>query len=138
MPILAKALRWFRRDIRIYDNQALVKACSLEKPVIPIFLWNEAEEGPLAAGGATKVWLEQALAVFSQTLFDKYDLKLIFRPTSSYKSELLNIARETGAKTVIWTALYEPYLVDRDRKIKKELEKLGEAWRSYALASSGT
>merc|ERR1719394_2338660 len=116
---------WFRRDIRTYDNQALVKACSLEKPVIPIFLWNEAEEGPLAAGGATKVWLEQALAVFSQTLFDKYDLKLIFRPASSYKSELLNIAREIGAKTVIWTALYEPYLVDRDKKIKKELEKIG-------------
>ena len=116
---------WFRRDIRTYDNQALVKACSLDKPVIPIFLWNEAEEGPLAAGGATKVWLEQALAVFSQTLFDKYDLKLIFRPTSSYKSELLNIARETGAKTVIWTALYEPYLVDRDKKIKKEFEKIG-------------
>ena len=45
----------FRRDLRIYDNPALVKACSLGVPVIPVFLWNEVEEGPLAAGGATKV-----------------------------------------------------------------------------------
>merc|ERR550532_1834837 len=52
-------LLWFRRDLRLYDNPALVTACSLGKPVIPLFLWNEEEEGRLAAGGATKVWLEE-------------------------------------------------------------------------------
>jgi len=113
---------WFRRDLRIYDNPALVKACSLGVTVIPVFLWNEVEEGPLAAGGATKVWLEQALAVFSKTLKNKYESQLVLRPTSSYKNELLKLIKETGARSVVWTALYEPYLVKRDNDIRVALE----------------
>lgn len=124
-PKESPVLLWFRRDLRTYDNQALVKACSLGVPVIPVFLWNEAEEGPLAAGGAVKVWLEQGLHILSRTLQERYESKLIFRKTYSYKSELLNLVRETGAKTVVWTALYEPLLVSRDREIKKALEKIG-------------
>lgn len=61
---------WLRRDICIYDNRALVRASSFDQPVIPLFLWSESEEGRLACGGATKVWLEQALAVFAETLRD--------------------------------------------------------------------
>ena len=118
-------LLWFRRDLRTYDNQALVRACGLGVPVIPVFLWNEAEEGPLAAGGAVKVWLEQSLLILSQTLLKRYESKLIFRKTDCYKSELLNMVRETGAKTVVWTALYEPFLVSRDGDIKKGLQKSG-------------
>ena len=71
---------WFRRDLRTYDNQALVKAADLNIPIIPVFLWNEAEEGPLAAGGATKVWLEQALHVFQQTLQKKPSLLSPWNP----------------------------------------------------------
>ena len=118
-------LLWFRRDLRTYDNQALVRACGLGVPVIPVFLWNEAEEGPLAAGGSVKVWLEQSLHILSQTLLKRYESKLIFRKTDCYKSELLNMVRETGAKTVVWTALYEPFLVSRDGDIKKGLQKFG-------------
>jgi len=121
----APVILWFRRDLRTYDNPALVKASSLDQPVVPVFLWNEAEEGRLAAGGATKVWLEQALAVFSKTLSERYDSKLILRSCSSYKAELLALIRETGAKTVVWSALYEPQLERRDREIAEHLASVG-------------
>ena len=121
----APVILWFRRDLRTYDNPALVRACELGVPVIPVFLWNEDEEGPLAAGGATKVWLEQALHVFSRTLLDKYESRLIFRKTSSYKTELLSLVKETGAKCVVWTALYEPCIVSRDGDIRRGLERAG-------------
>ena len=116
---------WFRRDLRTYDNPALVRACSFEQPVIPVFLWNEAEEGRLAAGGATKVWLEQALEVFSRTLGDRYDSRLILRTCSSYKEQLLSLVRETGARTVVWSALYEPQLAARDGAITDSLRSVG-------------
>ena len=116
---------WFRRDLRIYDNQALVKACSLDQPVIPVFLWSESEEGRLACGGASKVWLEQALAVLAGTLRDRFDSRLILRKCSSYQSELLSIVQETGAKHVVWTALYEPHLETRDAAIKTALRRSG-------------
>jgi len=116
---------WFRRDLRTYDNQALVKAVDLNIPIIPVFLWNEAEEGPLAAGGATKAWLEQALHVFDQTLQDKYGSKLILRSCQSYQSELLSLVKETGACHVVWSELYEPCIKSRDDAIKTALENQG-------------
>ena len=35
---------------RTYDNPALNYAAELNVPVIPVFVWNEREEGLLAAG----------------------------------------------------------------------------------------
>jgi len=114
---------WFRRDLRIYDNPALNLAADLGRPVVPVFVWNEVEEGPLAAGGATKVWLEQALKQLELTLEGKYSSRLILRKTEDSTKEILSIAKETGARSVVWTALYEPTLKERDDRLEKELEK---------------
>lgn len=51
-------LLWFRRDLRLWDNPALIGALELGAPVIPVFIWSpEEEEGPgitVAMGGACK------------------------------------------------------------------------------------
>ena len=116
---------WLRRDLRLYDNPALVFACSLSRPVVPVFLWNEEEEGREAAGGATKAWLEQALKVFSQALNDRYGSRLLLRRTGSVHDEMVKLVQETGAKDVVWTALYEPALKERDDRIENSLKKMG-------------
>jgi len=118
-------LLWFRRDLRIHDNPALVTAFSLNKPVIPVFIWCEGEEGDLAAGGATKLWLEQALQVFKTTLLEKYDSKLVLRCSKDSYSELLSLVKETGATDIIWSALYEPHLKERDQSIELGMRKVG-------------
>jgi len=131
---------WFRRDIRIHDNPALVTACDLNRPVIPVFIWSEVEEGPLAAGGATKVWLEQALTVFQETLLYKFESKLVLRCTDNTEQELVSLVQETGARDVVWTALYEPHLADRDANIEKALGRLGvrvHVEHSYLLHRPG-
>jgi len=131
---------WFRRDLRLHDNPALITACSLGKPVIPVFIWSEAEEGPLAAGGATKVWLEQALAVFKQTLIDRYESDMVLRCAGDSGQELLDIVGETGARDVVWTALYEPHLVERDDRIELALGRGGvkvHVEHSYLLHRPG-
>ena len=60
----APVILWFRRDLRLYDNPALVKAAyddnGNERPVIPVFIWNEKEENErMNNGGAVKVWLNR-------------------------------------------------------------------------------
>ena len=40
-------------------------------------------------------------------------------------SVFIDLLRETGAKTVVWTALYEPWIVDRDLNLKSKLESRG-------------
>lgn len=54
----APVLLWFRRDLRLCDNPALIAALEVGAPVIPFFIWSpEEEEGPgvtVAMGGACK------------------------------------------------------------------------------------
>ena len=40
-------------------------------------------------------------------------------------SVFIDLLRETGAKTVVWTALYEPWIADRDLNLKSKLESRG-------------
>ena len=51
-------LLWLRRDLRLHDNPALIGSLEVGAPVIPVFIWNPAEEeGPgvtVAIGGACK------------------------------------------------------------------------------------
>lgn len=44
------ALVWFRRDLRTYDNPALVAALQAAKNVIPVFIWAPEEEGQFQPG----------------------------------------------------------------------------------------
>lgn len=52
-------LLWFRRDLRLGDNPALIGSLEVGAPVIPVFIWSpEEEEGPgitVAMGGACKL-----------------------------------------------------------------------------------
>ena len=121
----APQLFWFRRDLRLYDNPALLEACMSDAVVIPVFLWSEKEEGPLAAGGATKLWLHHALKSLNQTMNDRLDSQIVFRKTNSCLKELQNLVRETGAQTVVWNDVYEPPLKKRDDYICEALRKSG-------------
>ena len=80
----APVLLWFRRDLRLYDNPALVRAAfddnGNERPVIPVFIWNDLEEKErMNSGGAVKVWLHRALEELSFSLDKHYDSRLILR-----------------------------------------------------------
>lgn len=52
-------LLWFRRDLRLCDNPALIGSLEVGAPVIPVFIWSpEEEEGPgvtVAVGGACEL-----------------------------------------------------------------------------------
>lgn len=54
----APVLLWFRRDLRLWDNPALIAALEVGAPVVPVFIWSpEEEEGSavtVAMGGACK------------------------------------------------------------------------------------
>ena len=129
--VLAPVILWFRRDLRIFDNPALLNAAynenGQERPVIPVFLWSEKEERERDEnGGAVKVWLRRGLNELNKSLFDRYGSRLILRRCEhSIEQELLNLIKETRAKTIVWTALYEPWIVERDERIRYRLNGLG-------------
>ncbi|RVE71891.1 hypothetical protein OJAV_G00056560 [Oryzias javanicus] len=123
-------LLWFRRDLRLCDNPALHAALEMGAPVIPIFIWSsEEEEGPgvtVAAGGASKYWLHQALACFCISL-NRIGSHLTFLEAEKQSSlrTLKQLVKETGARTLLANALYEPWLKERDDAVVSALQKEG-------------
>ncbi|XP_071973666.1 deoxyribodipyrimidine photo-lyase-like isoform X1 [Engystomops pustulosus] len=140
-PVAMKpAIVWFRRDLRLYDNPALIAALELGVPVIPVFLWSMSEETghnfTLATGGATKFWLHHALYQLNQSIIQMYGSHIVLRVNSSCAEELVSLVQETGAETVLVNALYEPWLKERDDLITEILERKRVTFRkchSYCL-----
>uniref|UniRef100_A0A8C1YND9 Si:ch1073-390k14.1 n=1 Tax=Cyprinus carpio TaxID=7962 RepID=A0A8C1YND9_CYPCA len=122
-------LLWFRRDLRMWDNPALIGCLELDAPVIPVFLWNGVEEeGPgvtVAAGGASKYWLHQTLLSLSRSL-------------EKCGSHLVTLKAEASSLTALQESIAEtgPWLKERDDSVWEALEKQGvtcHMYHSYCL-----
>ncbi len=114
-------LVWFRKDLRLADHPALQAALQAGGPVIPIFIWSPEEEGTWQPASASRWWLHQSLKALGEELA-KLGSRLILRrgPTTQ---TLLDLARQTGAKQILWCRRYEPAVIDRDKRIKSELRE---------------
>ncbi|XP_075945864.1 deoxyribodipyrimidine photo-lyase [Anarhichas minor] len=137
---LPPVLLWFRRDLRLWDNPALTGSLEVGAPVIPVFIWSpEEEEGPgitVAMGGACKYWLHQALSCFSSSLESIGSHLVFFGANGSSLRTLKELVKETGARTVVANAVYEPWLKERDDVVVSALQKDGvdcRMFHSYCL-----
>ncbi|MFM7108900.1 MAG: cryptochrome/photolyase family protein [Planctomycetaceae bacterium] len=109
---------WFRHDLRLDDNPALVAAAARGR-VVPVFIWAPDEEKPWEPGAASRWWLHASLERLAVTL-DKAGAPLVIRSGPSLES-LRAVARECSATHVAWNRRYEPAVVNRDTAIKKAL-----------------
>lgn len=78
---------------------------------------------PLVAG---KYWLHQALSSFRSSL-ERIGSHLVFLEVngSTTLRTLKELVKETGARTVLANALYEPWLKERDDEVVSRLQKDG-------------
>lgn len=109
---------WFRNDLRLADHPALT-AAALKGQVVPLYIYNENEEGSWPLGGASKVYLHDSLLALKKSLPEL----LILRGKAL--DVLLQVAEATGAKGVYWGRRYEPFSIERDSKVKEALKKKG-------------
>lgn len=112
---------WFRKDLRLDDNPALLAAVERGGPVIPVYVWAPEEEGDWPPGGASKWWLHHSLAALAESL-EALGSKLILRegPTRDALEDLLT---KTKADAVFWNRRYEPAIRERDAEIKSWLRQ---------------
>ncbi len=107
---------WFRQDLRVQDHLALIAAAKTG-PIVPIFILDESD--PWHYGAAAKWWLHQSLSALNESL-NKLGTRLILRRGKAL-AVLLDLISETGAKAVFWGRCYEPWVIERDKKIKEAL-----------------
>ncbi|MCI5085511.1 MAG: DNA photolyase family protein [Rhodovulum sp.] len=120
-------IMWFRRDLRLSDNAALMAAVKAGAPVIPLFILDEVTED---MGAAPKWRLGLSVAALAQQLADK-GTRLILRRGRAL-DVLRDVIAETGAGAVHWSRLYDPDSRKRDEGVKSALKDDGISAQSHA------
>jgi len=122
-------LVWFRRDLRLADNPALLAALERGGAVIPIYIWAPDEEGAWSSGAASRWWLRQSLEALD-TQLRKKGSQLILRQGNSC-AVLLALIQELRAEAVMWNRCYEPAVSARDAKVQAVLHEKGIRAESF-------
>ena len=129
---MTTTIHWFRLDLRVADNPALVAASQSGGVVVPVFIWAPEEEAPWAPGAASRWWLHHSLAALDAEL-RKLGLRLIIRRGPTLTT-LRALVRETGATAVVWNRRYEPVVRARDAQVQVALQADGRQAESFNSA----
>jgi deoxyribodipyrimidine photo-lyase len=114
-----KTLVWFRQDLRLRDNPALV-AAARDGSVLPVYILDDDNAADRAMGSASRWWLHQSLAALDASLDGK--LWLLKGDPLTLIPKLL---QEHKIGAIQWNRCYEPWRVQRDRKLKQQLQDDG-------------
>ncbi|WP_321533124.1 deoxyribodipyrimidine photo-lyase [uncultured Desulfuromonas sp.] len=115
----APVIMWFRQDLRLHDNPALLTAMRLG-PIIPIYILDDEHAADQRMGAASRCWLHRSLDALNQQL-DGH-LQLFRGPADTLLEQLV---QHYDCRTVTWNRCYEPWRINRDRIIKEKLQGLG-------------
>ncbi len=119
---------WFRNDLRLDDNPALLAAVA-RGGVVPLYVHAPEEEAPWEPGAASRWWLHGSLERLAALLEEK-GAPLVIRAGPSLET-LASVAREYGATHIAWNRRYEPAVISRDTAIKEALRRDGLVAESF-------
>lgn len=120
-----KVIMWFRQDLRLSDNPALVAAAKAGN-VLPVYILDDINAGEHQMGGASRWWLHQSLQILDQQLQDS--LHYFHGCPIDILSKLI---KAQGISAVYWNRCYEPWRIKRDKQIKKILQENGVAVHTF-------
>jgi len=118
---------WFRRDLRLSDNPALIEACKTGCPVICLYIFEKDRARDL--GKASLWWLHHSLEKLSKSL-NKLGCSLTLKKGQA-STILTEICEQHHVQTVYWNRRYEADAIERDTGIKKNLTSKGVEVTSY-------
>lgn len=122
-------IHWFRKDLRLADNPALLEATESGRPVAAVYILEDGDSDPWPPGGAGRWQLHHSLASLDNSLI-KLGNQLILR--RGRPGEILpELARETGATAVHVARLAEPHARELDGEVDDLLKPLGVKLRVF-------
>ncbi|MGJ0510616.1 MAG: cryptochrome/photolyase family protein [Methylocystis sp.] len=114
---------WFRNDLRLDDNPAVVAVARSGAPLVALYALDDDSPGPWRMGAASRWWLHHSLTALGADLA-RLGVPLTLRRGRA-EFVLEGLIEETGAAGVYWNRLYEPWAMRRDSEIKANLRARG-------------
>ena len=114
---------WFRRDLRLDDNVGFLEALKGEHPVLPIFIFDKEILNELPEDDARVTFIFETLQKMRDELQEKHgsSIALYHGKSETIWKQLLE---DYKVDTVFTNHDYEPYALERDKKIKKLCRKI--------------
>ena len=117
---MPSSVMWFRRDLRLGDNPALLEACA-EGAVLPLFVVDPALWGP--AGPSRRSYLGASLRALDGRLREQRGRLSVVRGRPARRVTLA--AKAVGARRVHVSADFGPYGRRRDEDVERALAEEG-------------
>ena len=115
MPKPEITIMWFRRDLRLFDNQALHKALNSGLKVLPIFIFDNSILDKLPNDDPRVNFIYECLQSMHQILLKSRSSMLIKKgnPLDVWK----RLLQDFTIKKVFFNKDYEPYAIKRDKEV---------------------
>lgn len=122
-----RSIMWFRRDLRIGDNPALLEAIASGDEIIPVFILDKKLID--ATGSKRLAYLGQSLRALDESLANNLHVMV-----GDQVEVLTELMKRYGATSVHISAEYEPYGAARDARIEAAGITLTRTGSPYAVA----
>ncbi len=109
---------WFRQDLRLADNPALLAAAAAGR-VLPVYVLDDAAAGEWAMGGAHRWWLHGSLQSLAQDLA-RAGAELVLRRGAAV-DVIAELVRASGAVAVHAGRMVEPWARAQDQAVAEAL-----------------
>ncbi|MEO0437423.1 MAG: deoxyribodipyrimidine photo-lyase [Pseudomonadota bacterium] len=120
---------WFRQDLRLLDNPALVAAARDGQRIVATYIHDDAAAGDWAPGSACRWWLHRSLQSL-QTQIQELGGALTFRRGDT-ASVLKQLCQECGAQSVYCSRRYEPWAAAQESALYAELKNSTLSLKRY-------
>ncbi len=126
---MSRGLFWFRLDLRIADNPALITAVNECDKLAVVFILDKHENNQWPIGSACKWWLHYSLLSLHNDLRARgCDLQFLIGDPEIL---LFEVCERFKINNVYWNRLYEPNSIARDKHIKNQLSSNGIKIKSF-------
>src|SRR6476660_1219774 len=119
MSDMPSSIVWFRNDLRLADNPALIAGLGSGRAVVPVYVLDEETEGVRPPGAASRWWLHHSLQSLDAFLH-ALGSRLVLRRGPAEQA-IAELTAECDAEAVYWNRIYDQHSRERDTRLKQDL-----------------
>ena len=105
-------------------------AVATGRPIVPVYVLDDATPGRWSAGAASRWWLHESLAALDAGLRQRGSRLVLAQ--GPVLDVLVELARETEANALYWSRSYEPWAVKLEQTLHRTLESAGIRCRRFS------